>query len=84
MTAVCAFFFRLKSNPWMQASLSILKPAIIGLIASAALMLMNGHNFIDYKSWIIFGVVLVASLKKVDPILLIMLSGVAGLFLYPA
>ncbi|MCE5204673.1 MAG: chromate transporter [Porphyromonadaceae bacterium] len=84
MTIVCAFFFRLKNNPWMQASLSVLKPAIIGLIASAALMLMNGHNFIDYKSWIIFGVVLVASLKKVDPILLIMLSGVAGLFLYPA
>ena len=84
MTIVCVFFFRLKSNPWMQASLSVLKPAIIGLIASAALMLMNSHNFIDYKSWILFGVVLVASLKKVDPILLIVLSGIAGLFLYPA
>jgi Chromate transport protein ChrA len=84
MTIVCAFFFRLKTNPWMQASLSVLKPAIIGLIASAALMLMNGYNFIDYKSWIIFGVVLVASIKKVDPILLIVLSGVAGLLLYPA
>ncbi|MBK5195254.1 MAG: chromate transporter [Proteiniphilum sp.] len=84
MTIVCAFFFRLKNNPWMQSSLSVLKPAIIGLIASAALMLMNGYNFVDYKSWIIFGVVLAASLKKVDPILLIVLSGVAGLFLYPA
>jgi chromate transporter len=68
----------------MQASLSVLKPAIIGLIASAALLLMNGYNFVDYKSWIIFGAVLVASLKKVDPILLIVLSGVAGLLLYPA
>jgi len=47
-------------------------------------MLMNGYNFIDYKSWIIFGAVLIASLKKVDPILLIVLSGIAGLFLYPA
>ena len=84
MTIVCSFFFRLKNNPWMQASLSVLKPAIIGLIASAALMLMNGYNFADYKSWIIFGVVLAASLKKVDPILLIVLSGVEGLFLYPA
>lgn len=82
MTLVCTFFFRLKNNAWMQASLSVLKPAIIGLIASAALMLMNSYNFIDYKSWIIFGVVLVASLKKVDPILLILLSGVAGLLLY--
>lgn len=84
MTIVCTFFFRLKNNPWMQSSLSVLKPAIIGLIASAALMLMNDYNFADYKSWIIFGVVLAASLKKVDPILLIVLSGVAGLFLYPA
>lgn len=83
MTVVCAFFSRLKENPWMRAALSVLKPAIIGLIASAALMLMNGNNFIDYKSWIIFNVVLVASIKKVDPILLIVLSGVAGLLLYP-
>lgn len=82
MTIVCLFFFRLKSNPWMQASLSVLKLAIIGLIAAAALMLMNDFNFIDYKSWIIFGAVLVASFRKVDPILLIVLSGVAGLFLY--
>ncbi|MDD4777415.1 MAG: chromate transporter [Fermentimonas sp.] len=82
MTLVCTFFFRLNNNPWLQASLSVLKPAIIGLIASAALMLMNGHNFVDYKSWIIFGAVMIASIKKVDPILLIVLSGVAGLVLY--
>jgi len=68
----------------MKASLSVLKPAIIGLIASAALMLMNGNNFADHKSWYIFGVVLIASVKKVDPILLILLSGIAGLLLYPA
>lgn len=82
MTIVCAFFARLNNNPWMRAALSVLKIAIIGLIASAALMLMTKNNFIDYKSWIIFGVVIVSSLKKVDPILLIILSGVAGLFLY--
>ncbi|MDD2512557.1 MAG: chromate transporter [Proteiniphilum sp.] len=84
MTLVCAFFFRLNNNPWMRASLSLLKPAIIGLIASAALMLMNGNNFIDYKSGIIFLGVLAASVKKADPILLILLSGVAGLLFYPA
>lgn len=83
MTLVCVFFFRLNNNVWLRASLSVLKPAIIGLIASAALMLMNKNNFSDYKSWIIFGIVLVASLRKVDPILLIVLSGVAGILLYP-
>ncbi|WP_298649664.1 chromate transporter [uncultured Proteiniphilum sp.] len=82
MTIVTAFFFRLKDNLWIQSALSVLKPAIIGLIASAALMLITPYNFIDYKSWIIFGAVLVASLRKADPILLIFLSGVIGLLLY--
>ncbi|MEA4917572.1 putative chromate transport protein [bioreactor metagenome] len=82
MTLVTAFFLRLKKNPWMQASLSVLKPAIIGLIASAALILMTPHNFTDYKSWFIFAGVLVASIKKVDPILLIFLSGLAGFIFY--
>lgn len=84
MTIVCAFFAKLANNAWMKASLSVLKPAVIGLIAAAALMLMNHHNFIDYKSWIIFGAVLLASIKKIDPILLIVLSGMAGLTLYTA
>ena len=82
MTIVCAFFAKLNKNQWMQASLSVLKPAVIGLIASAALLLIDGHNFIDYKSWIIFGAVFLTSVKKVDPILLIVLSGIVGLILY--
>lgn len=82
MTLISLFFFKLKDNPWMQSSLSVLKPAIIGLITAAALLLITGANFIDYKSWIIFGIVLIASFKRVDPILLILLSGITGLFLY--
>ncbi len=82
MTVVCAFFAKLNHNQWIQASLSTLKPAVIGLIAAAALMLINSQNFIDYKSWIIFGTVFFASLMKTDPILLIVISGIAGLVLY--
>lgn len=82
MTLIFIFFTRLNKNPWMQASLSVLKPAVIGLIASAALLLIDDYNFIDYKSWIIFGAIFIASLKKVDPILLIVVSGVVGLVLY--
>ncbi len=82
MTAVCSFFFKVKNNQWVRAALLVLKPAIIGLIASAALMLINNANFIDYKSWIIFVVVFIASRKKINPILLILLSGVSGLLLY--
>lgn len=82
MTLVCSFFFKVKNNVWMQAAMKGLQPAVIGLIAAAALMLMNERNFIDYKSWGIFAAVFVASLKKADPVLLIVLSGVAGLLLY--
>ena len=82
MTIVCAFFAKLNNNLWIKSALSVLKPAVIGLIASAALLLIDKHNFIDYKSWIIFGAVFLASLKKVDPILLIVLAGIAGWVLY--
>lgn len=82
MTLVCLFFARLQGNAWMKASLSILKPAVIGFIAAAAFLLMTPYNFVDYKSWIIFGLVLVASYKKINPILLLILSGGLGLLLY--
>ena len=82
MTAVCVFFVRLKDNVWLLSSLSILKPAVIGLIAVAALLLMNENNFINYRSWIIFSVVFVASLRKVNPILLIVIAGISGVILF--
>lgn len=82
MTLVCRFFFAFRNNFYVDAALKGLKPAIIGLIAAAALLLLNSRNFVDYKSWIIFGLVFAASLKKIDPILLIVLAGIAGYFLY--
>ena len=82
MTFVCAFFFKFKENRYVLAALSGIKPAVIGLIAAAGIMLINGLNFIDYKSWLIFSIVFLASIKKIDPLLLIALSAVAGYFLY--
>lgn len=82
MTLVCAFFFKFKENRYVRAALSGIKPAVIGLIAAAGIMLINGFNFIDYKSWIIFSVVFLASVKKIDPILLIVLAALAGFLLY--
>lgn len=62
---------------------------VIGMIASAALLLMFPHskapdeqNFIDGWSWALFGGVFVASVKKVNPILLICLSAAAGILIY--
>jgi hypothetical protein len=45
-------------------------------------LLMNERNFIDYKSWLIFAAVFIASLKKIDPILLIVIAGVIGYWVY--
>lgn len=82
MTLIFIFFTKLKNNVWMQSALSVLKIAVVGLIASAAILLIDDYNFIDYKSWIIFGAIFIASLKKIDPILLIVIAGVTGVVLY--
>lgn len=82
MTLVIAFFFKFKENRYVRAALFGIKPAVIGLIAAAGIMLINGFNFIDYKSWLIFSVVFLASIKKIDPILLIAMAGLAGFVLY--
>ena len=71
----------------------MLRFTVIGLIGSAALMLIKPANFIDFISWIIFAVVAfltvlpqIAKNKVTDilshPILLILLAGLAGYFIY--
>ncbi|MDL2251517.1 chromate transporter [Odoribacter sp. OttesenSCG-928-J03] len=82
MTIVCKLFFKFKHNPYVGAVMKLLKPTLIGLIAAAAIMLINSTNFPDYVSWIIFAGVFLASLKRVDPILLIVSSGVMGYLVY--
>ena len=59
------------------------------LIAAAALLLIFPHgdnpddrNFIDAWSWALFGGVFVGSWRKVNPILLIVLSAGAGILIY--
>lgn len=73
---------KIKNNPYVEAAFIGIRPAVIGLIASAALMLANGDNFIDLYSYLIFGIVALASLAKANPIILLVLSGIAGYFLY--
>ena len=65
-----------------------LRPVVIGLIASAALILMNGANFGTttpdvIKSIILAGLATCLSLfTKIHPILIIIGAGVAGFFLF--
>ena len=107
MLSVCKAYFwlnkRFQGNPYFEQTLRMLRFTVIGLIASAALMLIKPTTFIDPISWIIFALVafftvlpeLIKSLitnhksqigKIVNlvshPILLIVLAGVAGYFIY--
>ncbi|MBQ6291701.1 MAG: chromate transporter [Bacteroidales bacterium] len=91
------FYNRVKGSPMFEGVMSVIRPAVVGLIGAAAIVLMfkvdwNGlvpslqvveENFPDWKSWCLFAAAFLASFKfKVNPILLIVLSGVMGLLLY--
>ena len=87
MLLITRFFIKLKDNKYVQGALAGLAPVVIGMIAAAALMLLfpeseQGRSFIDAWSWIIFAASLVASMFKVNPILLIVLSAAAGILIY--
>lgn len=70
MLTICKLYFflntRFKTNPYFQNSLRMLRFAVIGLIAAAALVLINpdpfdanrqSASFIDWSSWVFFGMV---------------------------
>ncbi len=81
--AICKVYEQFRKNRYFEAAMKGIRPVVIGLIASAAILLINKENFIDWKSWVIFGTAFTAvQWLKQDPILVIVLSGIAGLFLY--
>ncbi|NLO69640.1 MAG: chromate transporter [Porphyromonadaceae bacterium] len=83
MITLVRFFFYLQGNKYMEWALLGLRPIVIGLIGAAAVVLLNKDNFVDYKSFIIFGAVFLLTFKyKVHPIILIVLAGVVGFFVY--
>lgn len=87
MLLITRFFLRLKNNRYVHGAIAGMKPVVVGMIASAALLLMfprSGEdvNFIDGWSWALFGLTLLGAYKKINPILLIILSAVAGMLIY--
>ncbi|MDD2435953.1 MAG: chromate transporter [Massilibacteroides sp.] len=76
-------YAKFRSNRYVAAAFLGLRPATVGLIAAAALMLMNSENFIDYKSILIFIAAFMATWKfKVHPILTILIASLVGLIIY--
>jgi chromate transporter len=87
MLLITIFFLRLRNNRYVKGVVAGMRPIVIGMIASAALLLMfphssDGESFIDGWSWAIFGLTLVGSAKKINPILLIIVSGIMGVIIY--
>ena len=87
MLALTKFFLKLKDNRYVHGVLAGMRPVVVGMIAAAALLLIFPRqscegSFIDHWSWILFALTLYASYKKVNPILLIALSAVAGIVIY--
>lgn len=81
--AISYAFAKFRNNKYVAAAFYGLCPATVGLIAAAALLLMNSENFIDYKSFLIFGAAFILTWKfKINPILMIILAGIAGIVLY--
>lgn len=88
MLVVSKLLLKHKDNRVVTEVMSLLRLAIVGLIAAAALLLATPETFgnASPQLWIsiaIFAVVFIASLKfKASPILMILLSGVAGFLVY--
>ena len=87
MILITRFFLHLRDNRYVKGAIAGMKPVVVGMIGAAALLLMfpksaDGASFIDGWSWALFAAAMVASLKKVNPILLIVLGAVAGVAIY--
>ncbi len=86
---VLKFLLRNKDNAIIKTTLSTMKPVIAGLILSAAVLMMNRQNFTDVGlgesniSIIICAVTFIGVyFLKINPIWLIVASGVAGWLIY--
>lgn len=87
MMLITHFFLRLQHNRYVRGAVMGMRPVVVGMIASAALLLIlphdtEGRSFVDGWSWAIFALTLLLSARKVNPIILILLSGIAGVLIY--
>lgn len=81
--ALCKVYDRWKDHYMFKGIMSGLKPAVLGLIGTAALSLATPENFIDWKSFLLCLLAFIALyFKKIGPFSAIGLGALAGLLLY--
>ena len=91
MLTISKFFLKYQHHPLVESVFKGLRPAVIGLLAAAALLLMNEENFGNpvtdkyqfITSCLLFLVAFVSTSRfKANPILMIIICGVIGLAVY--
>ena len=81
--SICKVYDRFKDHYMFRSVMTGLRPAVLGLIGTAALGLATPENFIDWKSFVICIVAFIALyLKKLGPFSVLGLGALAGLLLY--
>ena len=81
--AICKAYDRFKDHYLFKGVMTGLKPAVLGLVGTAALGLATPENFIDWKSFALCIAAFIGILlKKIGPFTALGLGAVAGLLLY--
>lgn len=81
--AISRTYLKFRSNPYVNNAFKGIRPATIGLIAAAALLLMNKENFESSASILIFLIAFaLTKYGKIHPILMIVLAAISGLIIY--
>ena len=81
--ALCKVYDKFKDHYLFKGVMTGLKPAVLGLIGTAALGLATPDNFIDWKSYMLCLAAFAALFfKKTGPFTAIGLGALAGLILY--
>jgi len=82
------FISRHKDSAIIKGAFTGLRPVVVGLIASAALLLMNSENFGYVTSERLITIAICAAsfcivyFTRIHPILVIVLAGIAGLLIF--
>ena len=81
--AICKAYDRFKDHYLFKGVMTGLKPAVLGLVGTAALGLATPENFIDWKSFALCIAAFIGILlKKIGPFTALGLGAGAGLLLY--
>ena len=81
--SLCKVYDKFREHYMFKGIMDGLRPAVLGLIGTAALGLATPENFIDWKSYVIC-IIAFAGLffKKICPFTALGLGAIAGLLLY--